>query len=415
MTVDTTTVLRRARHEHSIPLLWPFAAGIELEAEGLRLLERNLAFLRNAARLVAPPEPAWASANRVILDLETMRVRDFTPPKSQDRGVPVVIAAPYAGHSATIADYADGQSLVRTLQRCGIDRTVVTDWKAATPAMKDFGIDQYLAELNVLVDDLGGAAILVGLCQGGWMSAMYAARYPAKVKALVLAGAPIDTHAGDGPLKRLVTALPDTFYEELVAAGGGLMRGETMLAGWKHMHPEQQYLGKFIELYEHIDDPAYLDRTETFERWYENPIDLPGRYYLQVVRRLFRDNDFALGRFDALGRRITLREIACPLYLLAGENDDITTKEQVFAARRLVSTDPSKIRAKLVAGGHIGLFMGRRTLDETWPEVGSWLRDLSVGAPVAEQGRRTWNWEPAHRGSRRIPQRRNAGGSGRVA
>jgi hypothetical protein len=66
-------------------------------------------------------------------------------------------------------------------------------------------------------------------------------------------------------------------------AGGGLMRGQTMLAGWKNMHPGEQYLGKFIDLYEHVNDENYLKRTETFERWYENPIDLPGRYYLQAI------------------------------------------------------------------------------------------------------------------------------------
>jgi hypothetical protein len=31
------------------------------------------------------------------------------------------------------------------------------DWKAATEAMKNFDIDKYLAEINVVVDDLGSA------------------------------------------------------------------------------------------------------------------------------------------------------------------------------------------------------------------------------------------------------------------
>ena len=364
---------RRLRHEHSIPFLWPFAAGIELQAEGLDLFRENLKFLRKAERIVNPPEPSWATTNQVLLDLDTMRARDFTTAHAKADGVPVIIDAPYAGHSATIADYADGQSLVQTLRAAGADRIFVTDWKSATPAMKEFDIDKYLAEINVLVDDLGGRAILVGLCQGGWMSAMYAARYPDKVPAMVLAGAPIDTHEGNGPLKQMVESLPDGFYDELVEAGDGLMRGETMLAGWKHMHPGQQYLGKFIDLYEHVEDPEYLKRTETFERWYENPLDLPGRYYLQAIHDLFHDNAFARGRFHALGRRIDLRDVTCPLYLLAGRNDDITTKEQVFAARNLVGTKAGAIEEKLVPGGHIGLFMGGRTLRDTWPGIGAWL------------------------------------------
>ena len=113
------------------------------------------------------------------------------------------------------------------------------------------------------------------------------------------------------------------------------MRGQAMLAGWKNMHPGEQYLGKFLDLYEHVEDEKYLERTEEFERWYENPVDLPGRYYLQAINLLFRDNQLARGKFAALGRGINLRDIQCPLYLLAGEADDITTKEQVFAAADL--------------------------------------------------------------------------------
>ena len=40
--------------------------------------------------------------------------------------------------------------------------------------MKDLE-NNYLAELVVAIDDLGGRVNLVGLCQGGWMSAMIAA------------------------------------------------------------------------------------------------------------------------------------------------------------------------------------------------------------------------------------------------
>jgi hypothetical protein len=32
-----------------------------------------------------------------------------------------------------------------------------------------------------------------------------------------------------------------------------------------------------------MDDPTYVAKEETFERWYENPLDLPGRWYLQAI------------------------------------------------------------------------------------------------------------------------------------
>jgi poly(3-hydroxybutyrate) depolymerase len=345
--------------EHSVPFLWPLASALELQEKGLDFFADNLQFLTEAEKIAAPPPSDWATPNRILLELDTMRVRDFWVGKSAIGQTPMIIDSPYAGHSSTIANYARGQSLVETLQSAGLHYVLATDRKAATPEMKEFDIDKYLAEINAVVDDLGGKAIFVGLCQDGWMSSMYAVRFRAKVRALVLAGSPIDTQAGDGSLKHMVKDLPSTFYSEMVDAGSGLMRGQAMLAGWKNMHPGEQYLGKFIDLYEHVADEKYLKRTEEFERWYENLVDLPGRYYLQAINLLFRENQLARGEFVALGRRINLRDIRCPLYLLAGEANEITTKEQVFATEDLVGTPTSGIAKRLVPGGQSACSWGR--------------------------------------------------------
>jgi poly(3-hydroxybutyrate) depolymerase len=338
------------------------------------MFQDNLRYVAEAEKFAAPAEPKWATSNHVLLTLATMRLRDFSAVGHKPMQTPVLIDAPYAGHSSTIADYANGQSLVETLQAGGLEHVLVTDWKSATDAMKNFDIDKYLADINTAVDYLGGTVDLIGLCQGGWMGTMYAARFPHKVRTLVLAGAPIDTDAGNGSIKRLSHALPLSFFEEMVAAGGGRMRGRMMLAGWKSMNPEEQYLGKYLELYQHIEDKNYIRRTETFERWYENPIDLPGAYYLQAIQQIFKKNRLAKGQFVGLGKRLSLRDIVCPVYLLAGSDDDITTKEQVFEAERSIGTPKAEIIKKLVTGGHIGLFMGSKTLRQCWPEVAHWIR-----------------------------------------
>ena len=115
------------------------------------------------------------------------------------------------------------------------------------------------------------------------------------------------------------------------------------------------------------------------ESWYENPLDLPGRWYLQAIRQLFVENRFAKGEFVGLGRRLDLKSIACPVYLLAGSEDDITAKEQVFEAERLLGTPKERIVKRLVPGGHIGLFMGAKSLKEAWPQIAQWLREAGPG------------------------------------
>jgi poly(3-hydroxybutyrate) depolymerase len=363
--------------KQSVPLFWPMAAIAAMGQAELELFRKNLKFLIEAQKVDHGLKPRFATANTVLLDLHTMQLRGFGSPDAT--GPATLIAAPYAGHTAAIADYHDGQSLVQTLLASGLARVLVTDWKSASLEMKDYDIDNYLAELNVCVDDLGGRVNLVGLCQGGWLSAMYAARYPQRVASLVLAGAPIDTQAGDGPLKRMVHASPPGFYEELVALGGGLMRGRVMLRGWKNMHPDEQYIDKYVRLYERIDDPDYVSKTEAFSSWYENTIDLPGRFYLQAINELFKENRLAEGRFAGLGRPLSLRDIRCPLFLLAGESDDITPKEQVFAAEKLCGTPARDILKAVIPGGHIGLFMGSEALRTHWPQIGKWILQVGRG------------------------------------
>lgn len=352
-----------------IPAFWPMALAEALAMEGSELLAKNLSFIEEEIRIFEERRPDPASPNVVRLDLRTMVLRDYGRPG----GIPTLVDAPYAGHSAAIADYHVGQSLVETLLANGNGHVALTDWKSASDDMKDLEIDNYLEEMVVAIDDLGGRVNLVGLCQGGWVSTMIAARFPDKVNALVLAGSPIDTDAGDGPLKKMVHQYPTSFYEELVALGGGLMRGKFMLQGWKNMHPEEHYIHEHVDLYEHIDDPVYLAKKETFEAWYENPIDLPGRWYLQAITQLFKENRLAKGEFVGLGRKLDLGAVTCPLYLLAGAADDITTKEQVLNAANYVGTPRDRIVAKTVPGGHIGLFMGASTLKNHWPEVGRWI------------------------------------------
>ncbi|RQS72595.1 alpha/beta fold hydrolase [Burkholderia sp. Bp8963] len=370
-----------AKPAPALPIFWPMAAVATMFEIGSEMTARNLRFLAEEEKLHFGLHPALASANRPLLELRTMTFRDYSiapvqgngEGHSQKQGLPTIVDAPYAGHSAMIADYLPGQSLIETLREHGVTRVFLTDWRSATADMKDLEIDQYLAELNVCVDELGGRVNLVGLCQGGWMSAMYAACFPHKVASLVLAGSPIDTDAGDGPIREMVHTYPTSFYEELVEMGGGLMCGRFMLRGWKNMHPDQHYLAEHVDLYEHLDDPDYLHKREVFASWYESPLDLPGRWYLQAIVQLFKENRLAKGTFVALGRTLDLKDITCPVYLLAGEADDITTPEQVFNARDLVGTPASQVTSRLVPGGHIGLFMGSRTLKDAWPGIAAWI------------------------------------------
>jgi hypothetical protein len=45
----------------------------------------------------------------------------------------------------------------------------------------------------------------------------------------------------------------------------------------------------------------------------------------------------------------------------------------VLDAEKYIGTPKDKIASLIAPGGHIGLFMGSRTLKDTWPQIARWI------------------------------------------
>lgn len=371
------------RWDASAAFLWP-ALGFAAASEMSSLIARQLLGLASSRRQTedAQADEGWATPHQVSLQLDSVVLRDFS---AAPAGPATLICAPYALHRATIADFAPGHSLVAALREAGLARLFVADWRSATPAMQDFSIDTYLADLNVLVDQLGAPVDLVGLCQGGWLSLMYAARFPAKVRKLVLAGAPVDVAAADSFLSQAVAATPAALFRELVTLGEGRVLGRCLFERWLPGVPEAAEVRAILQLPKTSDAEAFRQIETRFDTWYRTVVDLPGRYYLEAVERLFRANELATGRFVALGQRLALSAVRAPLHLLVARHDEFVAPPQALAVEHLVATRADD-RAKLVLPcRHLSLFMGRDVLARAWPQIAAWLNDAR--APGASPAR----------------------------
>jgi poly(3-hydroxyalkanoate) synthetase len=310
-----------------------------------------------------PQDLALANLPNTRLELATMRLLEGAATASD--AIPTLIVAPYAVHDAAIADFAPGHSLAQALLEAGAGPLALVSWRSATANMRDFGVDAYLSDLNVAIDDLGGRASLVGLCQGGWLAALYAARFPRKVACLALAGAPLDLRAAESGVTRALAMTPPAAIEFAVAACGGRVLGSmSLLIGMPGMDREYQASAA-------LQDEPDAALRETFESWNARPCDLPGRYFLETSEWLFRENRLAEGRFPALGRACGLGDVTAPIFVLAARDDAVVAPAQATAAQSRC------VRAQVVAreapGGHLSLFMGRRTLAEFWPDIAHWI------------------------------------------
>lgn len=361
-----------------LAFLWPALAAASA-SEVSALFARQMASLAvGTDDAPTRAEPAWTTPNTIALELKAVRMRDFSTART---GMPVLICAPFALHGATAADVARGHSLVATLRDAGVTRLFVTDWRSATADMRFLAIDDYLAALNVLVDDLGGAVDLVGLCQGGWMSLLYAARFPAKVRKLVVAGAPIDIAAAPSGLSTLVDASPMTLFRELVKLGDGRVLGHKVLKLWGSEAADDGDIKETLQTPAAVDSPAFAALAMVFRAWHDWTVDLPGTYYLEVIEKLYRRNELAGGRFLALGRTVDLAQMRAPLYLLAARDDELVATAQLFATEHLVGTAAGQIHKALAPCRHLGLFMGQAILAEHWTPIAQWLTGCRPPVP----------------------------------
>nr|WP_155262595.1 alpha/beta fold hydrolase [Bradyrhizobium sp. BR2003] len=297
-------------------------------------------------------------------------------------GRPLLVCAPYALHRAQIADLAPGHSLMEALQKAGFARLYLTDWHSAAPEMRYFSVDTFLSDLNVAVDTIGPPVDLAGLCQGGWLSLLYAARFPGKVRRLVLAGSPVDVSV-PSELSRMVASLPQQGFEALVRQGDGTVSGKQMLKVWSipfSLLDVEAALQRRLDR-ESEDARALLDR---FRHWDSDPLDLPGTYYLEVTDWIFRQNRIAAGHFVALGRKIDLAAVKLPVFLLAAENDIVVPPDQAFATMRLLGTRPAWLQRETEPCSHLGLFMGRRALAGSWRRIARWLQS-DLGETASER------------------------------
>ena len=330
-----------------------------------------LEFATDADGADTPREPQGATPSKIALELHAVRLRDFTIAGS---GVPTLLCPPLALHGAAVADLAAGHSLVGALRGAGIDRLFMADWRSASADMRFFGIDEYLADLNVLIDHVGGLVDLVGLCQGGWLSLVYAARFPSKVRTLVMAGAPVDIAAQHSGLSAVAEGTPLLMFESLVNLGDGLVIGRNIAQFWGN-NTDANDVRETLQTLQPIGSPEFTRLEAIFKDWNSWTIDVPGKYYLEVVEKLYKRNELASGSFVALGQKIDLSRLRLPIYLLAGSADTVVAPEQLLAVERLVGTQPEFLRHEVVPYNHLSLFMGRRTLEEVWPGIVRWMKE----------------------------------------
>jgi poly(3-hydroxyalkanoate) synthetase len=318
----------------------------------------------------------FSSENRIVETYGQMRLRAFG--KRKVGATPTLIVPPLAVQDAGFVDLMRGHSLVQTLCASNAGQVYVTDWMSATPDMGPLTFDSCLSELNIAIDDLGGEVNIVGLGVGGCLALVHAARFPGKIKRLVLAGAPVDVDVRPSLMTRFARSaiecaeLPDD--NSVCGAQSLSPLGATHSHERAALDTMQRNAGSFAR--------ADLDAIDTYKNWAARTLDVSGRYARELLTRIFAGNQLATGGFVALGRKIELRDVRIPLFVLAGARDEITPKLQALSALKLVGTAKARMRSLVAPCGHFSLFVGGNTLSREWRTIAGWL---TSSAPLSRK------------------------------
>lgn len=333
--------------------------------------------IKYCSELVITEKPDWISNYSVVAEDTAYRLLCFNE-KADSGKTPVLIIPPQAGHHSSIADFGSpSQSLVETCSKTTGNRVFVLEWKDSVRKYET--LDDLTLYLDVCVDTIGDSVHLIGLCQGGWLSAIYASVFPQKVESLLIGAAPIDFKAGESKLHEFVEKIPMDGYKFIVKSGGGFLRGDVMLSGWKLTSPYERYVQDYVNIWKNIGNDDKMLRSRKFRIWYEYTQNISGKWYLQAISELFKKNRLIKGELRVLHRDVDLSKISCPVAMLAGEKDDITPKEQIYALGDKINTpEAQQFKRVIPKSGHIGVFMGTDS-QNYWAEA---LQFVMGDAPV---------------------------------
>jgi poly(3-hydroxyalkanoate) synthetase len=308
---------------------------------------------------ITPAAPEFFTANNIIHETPILRVRMF---RHDPYGESTLVIPPDAGHDSTVADQADGKSIVQTILSAKTGSVFCVDWKPATQETKNTTFEDIIKEIHVAIYATSGSCKthIVGLCAGGVKATIFTALYPDKVSRLSIIGTPIDFRIGGGAMVKLVDTLTPEFYKFIVKWNNGVMPGKLLLMGWKNLNPIERYFIDFQEIWNSTNDDYEYAKIIRNRAWYENHQDVAGGWYVPYVIDMFSNNKLVKGEYYVGERRVVLERITCRVDVINGAGDKITLTPQCFALTDYISTPKHLItRTILPKVSHLGSFLSR--------------------------------------------------------
>jgi polyhydroxyalkanoate synthase len=167
----------------------------------------------------------------------------------------------------------------------------------------------------------------------------------------------------------------DYYSPEAVTDAFGNVPADFLDVGFALMDPVDNYLTKYVRLFDNIDDDDFVENFARMEQWINDGIDVAGETYRQFLEDVYQENKLAENELEIGGKHVDLDEITMPVLQIVGEYDHLIPPEASTPFNELVASDD--VTTMNFPTGHIGLSVSSRSHGQLWPDVCDWFEARS--------------------------------------
>jgi polyhydroxyalkanoate synthase len=299
-----------------------------------------------------------------------------------DTGRPAILLVPSLINRSYIWDLRHGDSFVEHLLDAGYD-VLCLDWgepdaRDAHNTMSTYVDDYMMAAVGVATRRCATMPIVVGHCFGGLIAVLWAASTEQQPPALITLAAPTNWDEV-GPLSWLTRQ--GRIEPEDVLDETGNVPPAAMLAAFRMIRPLGD-LVTYVTLLDRLHDREATQAIWALMVWARGHIPFPGTTFVEMIRKLSRENSLTTGKVAFGGRIRELSSITAPFLNIYGSKDHVAPPDSVKPLTGLLgSNNPAE---RELNAGHIGLLVGSTMRHKTMPTILDWLDAVLPQDPIAE-------------------------------